>query len=156
MDPDADLRRNGRAMDVEKLRHDLCARAATLFGLGMVTGLWAGVALTEKVKVAIPHLALAAHLNGIFGGLWLFALAFTLPFLSYKEAGLRRLVTISLVPTFGNWAVTLLASFLGARGLEFTGNGANDLIAALLLLLVVAPTLLVCGAWVWGFRKRPA
>jgi hypothetical protein len=143
-------------MDVEKLRHDLCARAATLFGLGMVTGFWAAAALTEKVKVAIPHLALAAHLSGIFGGLWLFALAFTLPFLSYKETGLRRLVTISLVPTYGNWAMTLIASFLGVRGLEFTGNAANDVVAALLLVVVVGPTLVACSAWVWGFRRRAA
>jgi hydroxylaminobenzene mutase len=143
-------------MDLEKLRHDLAARAAALFGIGMATGLWAGVCLTEKVKVAIPHLALAAHLNGIFGGLWLFALSYTLPLLSYKETGLRRLVTLTLVPAYGNWAITLLASFLGARGLEFTGDGANNLIAGLLLAFVVAPTLVSCGAWVNGFRKRPA
>jgi hydroxylaminobenzene mutase len=143
-------------MDVEKLRHEVAARGAVLFGLGMTTGLWAGAALTEKVKVAIPHLALAAHLNGIFGGLWLFALAFTLPLLSYGEVGVRRLVTLTLVPTYGNWAVTLLASVLGVRGLEFTGNGANDVVAALLLALVVAPTLAACAGWVWGFRRRAA
>jgi hypothetical protein len=142
--------------DTDKLRREVAARAAVLFGLGMATGLWAGVALTGKVRVEIPHLALAAHLNGIFGGLWLFALAFTLPFLQYGEKGLRRLVLVTLVPTYGNWAVTLLASFLGVRGLEFTGQGANDVVAALLLAIVVAPTLAACTAWVWGFRSRRA
>jgi hypothetical protein len=42
---------------------------ALLFFIGMLTGLWAGVALTGKVKVGIPHLALAAHLNALLGGL---------------------------------------------------------------------------------------
>jgi hydroxylaminobenzene mutase len=143
-------------MDIDNLRRHVAARAALLFGLGMVTGLWAGLALTGKVKVAIPHLALAAHLNGILGGLWLFALAFTLPFLSYGGVGMRRLVLLTFVPTYGNWAVTLLASFLGVRGLEFTGDHANDVVAALLLAVVVAPTLAACGAWVWGFRKGAA
>jgi hypothetical protein len=143
-------------MDVEKLRHQLAARAALLFGLGMATGLWAGVALTGKVKVDLPHLALAAHLNGIFGGLWLFALAFTLPLLSYGPVGLKRLVTLTLIPSYGNWAVTILASVLGVRGLEFEGHGANDFIAFLLLAIVVAPTLAACTGWVLGFRKRAA
>ena len=140
-------------MNLDKLQHEVAARGALLFGIGMATGLWAGIALTGKVKVAVPHLALAAHLNGIFGGLWLFALAFTLPFLAYGETGRRRLALLTLVPAFGNWAVTVLASFLGVKGLEFTGEAANDLIAALLLAIVVAPTLAACTAWVWGFRK---
>jgi hypothetical protein len=140
-------------MDVEKLRREVAARGALLFGLGMTTGLWAGAALTGKVKIAIPHLALAAHLSGIFGGLWLIALASTLPLLAYGERGVRRLCAATLLPTYGNWSLTILASALGVRGLEFTGEGANDVVAALLLLVVVGPTLAVCAAWFWGLRK---
>jgi len=70
----------------------LAMAGALLFLVGMVTGLWSAVALTAKVKVGIPHLALAAHLNGLLGGLWLIAVAWTFQFLRYGELGLRRIV----------------------------------------------------------------
>jgi hydroxylaminobenzene mutase len=119
----------------------------------MLTGLWTAAALTGKVKVGIPHLALAAHLNAVIGGLWLIAFASTLPHLSLSERGKHRLALLVLVAAYGNWLVTLLASVLGARGLEFTGDHANDTIAALLQIVVVLPTLVACGGWAWGFRK---
>jgi hydroxylaminobenzene mutase len=119
----------------------------------MVTGLWTAVALTGRAKLAIPHLALAAHLNALLGGLWLIGFASTLEHMSFGERGRRRLALFVVIPAYGNWLVTLLASLLGARGLEYTGNRANDTIAALLQVVVVLPTLVACGAWVWGFRK---
>lgn len=138
---------------------DLCRRRATfagasLFFIGMVTGLWSALALTEKVKVGIPRLALAAHLNGLLGGLWLIAVASTLPLVAYSERGKGRLVWATVVPAYGNWAITLVASFLGVRGLEYTGNAANDAVAALLQGVVVLPTLAAAGAWAWGLRPR--
>ncbi len=114
------------------------------------------MALTGKVKVGIPHLALAAHLNGILGGFWLLGLAFTLPMLSYGERGRRWLVLATLIPAYANWLVTLVASFLGVTGLDYTGDHANDLIAVLLQGLVVAPSLVASIAWAWGFRKAAA
>jgi hydroxylaminobenzene mutase len=141
---------------VSPLQRTAARNGVVLFLLGMVTGLWAGVALTGKVKVAMPHLALAAHLNALLGGLWLIALSYTLPHLAYGAAGAKRLATATLVPAYGNWLVTLAASFLGVRGLEFTGDLANDAIAALLLGVVVAPSLAVCTAWAYGYFKAPA
>ena len=52
----------------DALRRRASASGAILFALGMLTGLWSAAALTGKVKVGIPHLALAAHLNGLLGG----------------------------------------------------------------------------------------
>jgi (hydroxyamino)benzene mutase len=120
----------------------------------MLTGLWAAAALTGKVQVGIPHLALAAHLNALLGGLWLIAVAWTLNFLHYGETGQRRLALIVGLPAWSNWLFTLIASFLGVTGLAYTGNRANDVMAAILQTTVVVPTLIACGFWVWGFRRK--
>lgn len=138
------------------LQRRVAARGAVLMAIGMVTGIWSGVALSGKVVVAIPRLALAAHLNALMGCFWLVALAFTLPMLSYTEKGKERLATLTLLPTYGNWLVTLIASFVGVRGIAFTGERANDVIAVFLLAIVVAPALVATIAWAWGFRRRPS
>ncbi|MES1173150.1 MAG: hypothetical protein ABUL62_02385 [Myxococcales bacterium] len=130
----------------------MAARAVALLAIAMLTGGWAGVALSGKVVIPIPHLALAAHLNALLGSFWLLAFAFTLPMLSYGDRAKVRLAWLQLVPNYANWFVTLIASFLGVRGLEFTGDPANDVIAAALLALVVAPALIGTIAWAWGFR----
>jgi hydroxylaminobenzene mutase len=135
-----------------ELKRRLQQMGAILFALGMFTGLWTAAALTGKVKVGIPHMALAAHLNALFGGLWLIALAATLKSLSFGDRGRRRLAILTLIPAFGNWLVTLVASFLGVNGLEFTSDTTNNVIAAALLAVVVAPTLLAVSVWVFGFR----
>jgi (hydroxyamino)benzene mutase len=140
-------------MNEDNLRRRLAALGALLFALGMVTGIWTAVCLTGKVKVAIPHLALASHLNALLGCFWLLGLSYTVPMLAYGERGRARLAWLSIIPAYGNWLVTLFASVLGARGLEFTGEGANDLVAVLLQVLVVLPTLAASGAWAWGMRR---
>src|SRR5262245_41909842 len=131
------------------LKRRVQAIGVALFGTGMFTGIWAAAALTGKVKVGIPYLALAAHINALLGGLWLLGLASTLESLSYGNRGRRRLSIVTMIPAWGNWAVTLVASFLGVRGLEFTGDSANNAIAGLLQALVVVPTLVAVVAWVW-------
>lgn len=136
------------------LRKRLAAAGAILFLVGMVTGLWAAAALTDLVHVGIPHLALAAHLNGLLGGLWLVAVAWTFDFLSYDVKGLRRLAYAVAVAAWGNWLVTLIASFFGVNGLQYTGQRANDVIAFLLQTLVVIPTLIGAGLWAWGFKGK--
>src|SRR5262245_26716362 len=67
----------------DALQRCVAASGALLMALGMFTGLWSGVTLSGKVVVAIPRLALAAHLNALMGCFWLVALSFTLPMLSY-------------------------------------------------------------------------
>lgn len=132
----------------------LAAAGALLFFIGMVTGLWSAAALTGKVSVGMPRLALAAHLNGLLGGLWLLAVAWSLQFLHYGEKGLRRLALGVAVPAYANWLVTLIASFLGVNGLDYTADLSNNVIAFLLQSLVVLPTLIVSGFWAWGFKGR--
>ena len=141
-------------MKAEAIRKRLAAAGAILFAVGMVTGIWSEAALTDTVHVGIPHLALAAHLNGLLGGLWLVAVAWTFEFLYYDAKGLRRLAVAVAVPAWANWLVTLIASFFGVNGLQYTGNRANNVIAFLLQTLVVIPTLIGAGLWAWGFKSK--
>ncbi len=141
-------------MNNPTLRKQLAMAGALLFFVGMLTGLWAAAALTGTVTVGMPRLALIAHLNALLGGLWLLAVASTFDFLHYGEKGLRRLAIGVGFPAWSNWFVTLIASFLGVNGLTYTGNRANDIIAFLLQMLVVVPTLIACAFWLWGFRER--
>jgi hydroxylaminobenzene mutase len=137
------------------LQRRLAWAGAWLFAIGMVTGIWAAIVLTEKVTVALPRLALAAHLNALLGGLWLIAVAATLDMLRYGETGRRRLGWVVVVPAWGNWLITLIASMLGVTGLEYTrGDPANNMVAALLHSVVVLPSLIGAGAWAWGLGGR--
>lgn len=143
-------------MPIHPLQQRVAKLAVVLLAIAMVTGGWAGVALSGKVVIPIPHLALAAHLNALLGGLWLLAFSFTLPMLSYSDKTKERLAWLQIIPNYGNWFVTLIASFLGVRGLAFTGNVANDIIAGALITIVVMPAWVGTFAWAWGFRERAA
>ena len=65
-----------------------------MFSIGMVTGFWLAAAVTKKFgfgdAVLTPQLARAAHLNALFGGLWLIAAAWSFQFLHYGPRGLKR------------------------------------------------------------------
>jgi hydroxylaminobenzene mutase len=137
-----------------RVQHRLAAAGATLLAVGMFTGLWTDAALTGMVKVNIPHLALAAHLNGVLGGLWMVAVAWTMPMLSYGEVGRTRLAYLVGVPSWANWFVTAIASLWGVTGLEYNQDAHNNIIAGLLQASVVVPTLVASTGWAWGFRKR--
>ena len=140
--------------DSNALPRRLAQAGAWLFAAGMITGLWAAAVLTGRIAVPIPRLALAAHLNGILGGLWLIAVAWTVPLLRYGDRGLGRFAALVAVAAWANWLITLAASVLGVRGLEYTGNGANDAVALLLQVFVVLPSLIGAVAWAWGFGAR--
>jgi hypothetical protein len=136
------------------VRRALAASGAVLFGIGMVTGLWLAAAATGDFPALTRQLARGAHLNGLLGGLWMIAMAWTFDFLRYESKGLRRLSWLVGIASWANWLVTLIASFLGVSGLQYTGDLRNNVIAALLQTLVVLPTLIACFFWAWGFRAR--
>src|ERR1043165_3916506 len=138
----------------DKIRKRLSFAGALLFLIGMATGIWSAAAITQKFGVGEPKLALAAHLNALLGGLWLLVAAWSFQFLHYSARGLRRLSVALAAPAWANWLITLIASFLGVNGLDYTGHRANDVIPFLLQTLVVLPTLIVCGSWAWGFREK--
>ena len=140
-----------RRHDTEHLQRRLARLGAWLFAVGLVTGLWSAVVLTEKIVVPYPRLALAAHLNGLLGGLWLSAVALTLDQRRYGLIGRRRLAALAALGAWANWLITLIASAVGVRGLEYTDDARNNAIAVLLHLFVVLPSLLAACAWAWGF-----
>jgi len=141
-------------MTGDPVQKGLAQAGAWLFAVGMVTGLWTALVLTETVTRPFPRLALAAHLNAILGGLWLIAVALTLKFLRYGPTGRRRLALLVAIPAYANWLITLLASVLGVRGLEYTTDPANNIIAALLQAFVVLPSLVGAAVWARGFVER--
>jgi hypothetical protein len=136
------------------IRRRLALAGALLIFVGMLTGLWAGAALSRMVVVPIPGLALGAHLTAIVGGLWLIAVAWSCELLHYDERGLRRLAWFTVVPAWGNWFATTIASLLGVRGLDFGPPLSNRVIAGMLQILVVIPALYGTALWVYGFRKK--
>jgi hypothetical protein len=136
------------------IRRKLAAAGAILFGIGMVTGLWLAAADTGNYSALTRQLAHGAHLNGLLGGLWMIAVAWTFEFLNFEARGLRRLAWGVGVPAWANWLVTLIASFMDVNGLQYDHNPSNNLIAVLLQSLVVLPTLIACWFWAWGFRRR--
>jgi (hydroxyamino)benzene mutase len=139
----------------DQLQRRLALAGAWLFAVGMVTGVWAAIVITERITVELPRLALAAHLNALLGGLWLIAVAATLDMLRYGEVGRRRLAWVVTVPAWGNWFITLIASVLGVTGLEYTrGDPANNAVAALLHSVVVLPSLVGATAWAWGLGGK--
>ncbi len=129
---------------------DLTRNAAVLMALGLATGIFVSAAMTGKAP-ADPHAALASHLNALLGCFWMIGVAYSMPMLRYGEVGLKRLVWITTVPNFSNWLVTGIKSFLKVSGVDYVGEGKNDFIFGLLTTLVVIPSFVAVGAWVYGF-----
>lgn len=133
----------------------LAAAAAILLALGLLTGGLVGLAMTGDVH-ADPGSALAAHLNALLGSFWMLGVAWTLPMLSYGEAGRRVLTWLVIVPNYANWAVTAVKSLLFVKAVGLDGTPTNDTVFVILNAFVVLPSLIAAGAWAWGFRTRPA
>ena len=70
----------------------------------------------------------------------------------FGERGRAVLCWLTIVPAYGNWAITQAKSALKVSGLSFTGEAANDAIALLLNAFVVLPTLAAGALWTWGLR----
>lgn len=127
---------------------------AWLMLVGLLTGFWAAAALTGMVAVAVPRLALASHVNALLGGLWCIAVATTLPHVCYGEARRRQLCALTTGAAWANWLITLVASILGVRGLSYGESLANNVVAALLQLFVVIPSVVAAGMWAVGLARR--
>ncbi len=151
-------------MNATPLQRSLMARGAILFFIGLLTGMWAGAVMTEGRAMFLtlpkPHferLALVAHLNALLGCFWIVAVAVTLEATRFGEKGKTWLARGVTVVCYGNWLITLIASFLDVRGLEMLEKDPkNNFIAVILLVVVVFPGLATAGAWAWGLLGKPA
>jgi (hydroxyamino)benzene mutase len=117
--------------------------------LGFATGGLLAMAMTGKTDADV-HAISASHLNALFGCFWLCALAFTLPLLRFGAVGTRRLVDVTIVAAYGNWLVTLVKAFLHVAGVGWTADGTNDAVFVALNVLVVVPSFVGSGAWLYG------
>jgi (hydroxyamino)benzene mutase len=139
---------NGSALPSSRLA---ARNAVALLLIGLLTGGYVSAAMTGKVA-ADPGMALASHLNALMGAFWLLGLGWSLPLLSYGPVGQTRLVWLTTVPNFANWAVTAFKAMWKVSGVDAIGEVKNDTVFGLLTLLVVLPSLAACAAWLYGFR----
>jgi len=131
----------------------LAKAGALLIFLGLVTGVLVVFAMTGVVG-ADPGAALAAHLNGIIGGLILLGLGFTMPMLRYEDKWKTRLTWLTIVGNYSNLIITFIKSFLHVQGVGMTEDPSNNLIYYSLTIFVVLPSLVGGLIWVLGFKKK--
>lgn len=127
--------------------------AASLFLIALLTGIYAGAAMTGKLHVN-GKTALAAHLNALMGTFLISGVGWTLPMLHYGSAGKRRLALAFILTSYANWIVTSIKAALDVGGLTPDGPPANTAVFVALQIFVVIPTFVAALAWVWGFRRR--
>jgi hydroxylaminobenzene mutase len=145
---------NATPSAVRELQRMAGFSGAVLLVIGLATGGLLAMAMTGKAN-ADAHDVLAAHLNAILGCFWICALAFTLPFASFGETALRRLVLVTIVPNYANWLITTIKAFLKVAGVGLKGEPHNDAVFGALNVFVVLPALVAAIAWAWGLNKRP-
>lgn len=140
--------------DTLHLQRRLFAVAALLFSVGLVTGIFSAAVLTGKIPSNLPRMALAAHLNALLGGLWIAAIAVSLPHVALPTKRLRQMALLVVGANWANWFLTLVGSLLGVNGLEYTGKTSNDGLALALQVAVVLPALVGGIVWTYGLLKR--
>jgi hydroxylaminobenzene mutase len=131
----------------------LALSAAGLFLISLLTGLYAGGAMTGVFKVN-PSTALAAHLGALMGTFLIAAYGWTLPMLRYGDTGRHRLALVFVLTSYANWAITATKAALNVNGLEFSGDAANRGVFVVLQVAVVIPTMVAAVAWVAGLVAR--
>lgn len=139
---------------MDQIRKTLMKSGALLLFLGMLTGIYLAGALTGKIP-ADGKMVLGSHLNALFGGLILFALAFSLPYVRYSDQGLHRLGLSLIVANYGNWLITGIKALLHVHGIDYTGHASNDIIFGLLNVFVVLPAIGGTYFWFRGFQTPP-
>jgi hypothetical protein len=135
--------------DLSRLQRKTAAAGAILLVIAFSTGILLGAAMNHTID-ADPTEIKSAHLNAIFGCLWLVALACTLPMLRFGDVGRKRLVLITAIPAYANWLVTTVKSFFHVAGVAPDHDRANDAIFAALGVLVVLPSFIAAVAWAYG------
>lgn len=136
---------------VDAARH--LARAGALL---FVASLLNGFVIQE---IRLPQLALSAHLVGLFGAAFLFALAGLWPRLGFGLRGSRIAVALAIYGFVMGWLVYLTAAVTGSAGLfRMAGGGARGmpLVEAMMSagLMTVAVALFALSAMVWRAARR--
>ena len=139
---------------IAPLQHWLTQHAARLILLGLLTGGLIAAAMSGQIS-ADPHTLVAAHLNAMLGAFWVLGVAWSLPQVGLQPHAMRWMARCLVGAQYGNWAVTALKSFWHVAGVGLTDDAANNAIFAALNALVVLPSLIAAGLWLWGLRRPP-
>lgn len=125
---------------------------ALLLFVSLLSGFFVAAAMTGQVP-ADGRIAVAAHVSGLLGSLFLFAYAWSLPMLRYGPTGRTRIAWALIVGNFANLLIGSAKAFPAVHGITLTESVPNNVVFGLLTLMVVLPMLVASGAWVYGFRK---
>ncbi len=136
-----------------KLQRTTALMGALLLLIGLLTGGLLAAAMNGKVMATV-HDVRAAHLNAVLGCFWICAYAATMPMLGFGERGARRLAILTIIPNYGNWLITTVKAFLHVAGVALDGDSKNDAVFTALTAVVVVPSLVAAGAWVYGLYIR--
>lgn len=134
---------------VRALQRKTAAAGAALLVIAFATGGLLASAETKAVDADVRAIS-AAHLNAIFGCLWLVALAATLPWLRFARAGSGRLVLVTALAAYANWGITVIKAFVHVSGVAWTGDHANDVVFVALGAAVVVPSFAAALGWLYG------
>lgn len=127
--------------------------AAWLLFLSFLSGFYLAAVVTGQVD-ADAHAAAMAHISGIFGALILFALGWSQSMLQLSSGQQKLQIGSLVVACFGNWAITLLKSAFKVSAIGFNDDPINNFIFCSLFVVVVIPSMMGSGLWVWGLRQR--
>jgi hypothetical protein len=133
-------------------QHRLAFHGALMLFAGMVYGLYVALVMTGDLP-GHAEIALGAHLNALFGALWLLGMGWSLRFVVLSERLLRIAIWSTLIGAWANWIISALKAFSGDVAISFSGVGSNDVLFAARIFLVIIPCLLGPGLWVWGLHR---
>ncbi|CAN5152133.1 hypothetical protein BH11MYX1_BH11MYX1_04110 [soil metagenome] len=133
----------------DRLQRRTAAAGAVLLVIAFLTGILLAQAQSQKIDADVSEVV-AAHLNALLGGLWLLALAATLPWLRFGPTGRKRIATVTALAAYANWLVTTVKSFLHVPGVDLDGRKSNDAVFVALTVLVVIPSFVASIVWVYG------
>ncbi len=123
-----------------------------LFLLGLLNGFFIH-------GLALPRVAMAAHLVALMGGTFLVGIGLAWPRLRLGQRAARAGVLLALTSVYGAWLVYLLSGALGAGGMFPLAAGSaraaestEQLIAAAFAVIALG-LMAVCLLLLWGLRS---
>jgi hypothetical protein len=128
---------------------------ALLMALGMAYGLVVVAVMTGASK-GDPHMTLGAHLNALFGAIWLWGVGWCAPRCRLGPVGMKVMVTATIVGAYVNWLLSVAKAVPGKPAITLTGDSTNDVLFVLRGVFVVVPSLLGPSLLVWGLRPKRA
>lgn len=133
------------------MQRTLALSGATLMVVSLLVGGLAAGAMSGTIP-ADGRMMLAAHLTGIMGVFFIYAVAWSLPMVNYGELGQKRLIWAVIISSWANLIIGTGKAPFGVHGVGYNDVGANNVVFILLNVFVVVPTIGAAAAWAWGLR----